>query len=156
MMKKIYGSLLMIWLVTSGMTYAFAEEACDNAVDAADSMDLNQKECDYSDKGLNGFLQKAFKKGNEGAVLSTSNSDSVQPQAQIASTAAVTNQVQGGLKSVPVLSVEVDQWANVALAKNQLLPKIMERCTKGFSLLNENYRSLPMGRIELSLHYSCL
>lgn len=155
-MKKIYGSLLIIWLATSGMTYAFAEDTCDNAVDAADSMDLNQKECDYSDKGLNGFLQKAFKKGNEGAVLSTSDADGVQPQAQMASTAVVTSQAQNGLKNVPVLSVEVDQWANVALAKNQLLPKIMERCTKGFSLLNESYRSLPMGRIELSLHYSCL
>lgn len=155
-MKKIYGSLLIIWLATSGMTYVFAEDTCDNAVDAADSMDLNQKECDYSDKGLNGFLQKAFKKGNEGAVLSTSDADGVQPQAQMASTAVVTSQVQNGLKNAPVLSVEVDQWANVALAKNQLLPKIMERCTKGFSLLNESYRSLPMGRIELSLHYSCL
>jgi hypothetical protein len=155
-MKKIYGSLLIIWLATSGMTYVFAEDTCDNAVDAADSMDLNQKECDYSDKGLNGFLQKAFKKGNEGAVLSTSDADGVQPQAQMASTAVVTSQVQNGLKNVPVLSVEVDQWANVALAKNQLLPKIMERCAKGFSLLNESYRSLPMGRIELSLHYSCL
>lgn len=155
-MKKIYGSLLIIWLATSGMTYVFAEDTCDNAVDAADSMDLNQKECDYSDKGLNGFLQKAFKKGNEGAVLSTSDADGVQPQAQMASTAVVTSQTQNGLKNVPVLSVEVDQWANVALAKNQLLPKIMERCTKGFSLLNESYRSLPMGRIELSLYYSCL
>lgn len=139
---------------------AFAEDECGNAVDAADSMNVNQKECDYSDKGLNGFLQKAFKKGSEGAVLNTSSgSDTTQAQAQLGATTTglVAAQVHGAeLKNAMVLTVEVDQWANVSLAKNQLLPKVMERCNKGFNLLNESYRSLPMGRIELSLHYTCL
>ena len=34
---------------------------CAAAVDAADSMNVNKPDCVYSNEGLNGFLQKAFK-----------------------------------------------------------------------------------------------
>lgn len=54
------------------------------------------------------------------------------------------------------LDVEVDQWANVALARTQLLPKAMEKCDKGFSIQDENYRQLAMGRIALNIEFICL
>ncbi len=135
----IHGCLICLAAVMFGMVPAvFAEDECGNAVDAADSMDVNRKDCDYSDKGLNGFLQKAFKKSDEGAVLKTS---SAQPQK---------------IDGVMELSVEIETWANVALAKQQMLPKLMERCPKGFSLVGEGYLPLPMGRIQLVLQYQCL
>lgn len=151
-MKKLCCSLLVIWLATGGISAAFAEEECANAVDAADSMNVNQKDCDYSDKGLNGFLQKAFKKGSEGAVLNTSAE--VNGEQAVSKVAAEENISASREKTV--LSVEVEQWANVGLAKNQLLQKVMERCSKGFNVQGEIYRPLPMGRIELSLEYHCL
>lgn len=151
-MKKLCCSLLVIWLATGGISAAFAEEECANAVDAADSMNVNQKDCDYSDKGLNGFLQKAFKKGSEGAVLNTSAEVNGE---QAASKVAAEENISASREKI-VLSVEVEQWANVGLAKNQLLQKVMERCRKGFNVQGETYRPLPMGRIELSLEYHCL
>lgn len=151
-MKKLCCSLLVIWLTAGGISAAFAEEECANAVDAADSMNVNQKDCDYSNKGLNGFLQKAFKKGEEGAVLNTSSEVNIE-QAAI-KVAAEENNTTSIDKTV--LSVEVEQWANVVLAKTQLLQKVMERCSKGFNVEGETYRPLPMGRIQLSLEYQCL
>lgn len=152
-MKKLCCSLLVIWLAAGGISAAFAEEECANAVDAADSMNVNQKDCDYSDKGLNGFLQKAFKKGSEGAVLSTSAEEHT-PQAE--STSNVSGENISPPKDTAALSIEVDQWASVALAKVQLLQKIMGQCNKGFSVLGETYRPLPMGRIQMTLEYRCL
>ncbi len=148
----------IVLAVTFPVQASDANKECEAAVDAADSMNVNQKGCDYSDKGLNGFLQKAFKKGDEGAVLSTSaNNEKKQVQSVAAGQAYDSGlEKKTSLKGVPVLSVEVDQWANVSLAKNQLLPKIMERCSKGFSVTGESYRALPMGRIELTIHYACL
>lgn len=137
-------------------TGVFAEDDCGTAVDAADSMNVNQKECDYSDKGLNGFLQKAFKKGEEGAVLKTSTGDTGSQASTPASTSATEEGNYSALINTAVFSVEVDQWANIPLAKNQLLPKVMARCNKGFRLMDESYRPLPMGRIELTVRYSCL
>lgn len=129
-------------LLTAAVTLTshslIASEECGNAVDAADSMNVNQKECDYSDQGLNGFLQKAFKKSDEGAVLKTSTEKPEQT------------------KDVMEQGVEVETWANVALAKQQLLPKLMERCPKGFRLVGEYFSPLPMGRIQLVIQYSCL
>lgn len=136
---------------------SFAEDECGSAVDAADSMNVNQKECDYSDKGLNGFLQKAFKRGEEGAVLKTSTGEATDQSVNVAANeVAVEGEGNRELKRSDFLSVEVDQWANIPLAKNQLMPKVMARCNKGFRLLDESYRPLPMGRIELIVKYSCL
>ncbi|HSC66776.1 MAG TPA: hypothetical protein VLC79_03725 [Cellvibrio sp.] len=130
---------------------AYADDNCASAVDAADSMNVNQKDCDYTNEGLNGVLHKAFKKGSEGAVLETAEAKSaVAPVAAVA--AVQTNKVTDTNLS---LRVEVDQWSNVALARTQLLPKAMEKCPKGFSVQRENYRPLPMGRIDLTIEFTC-
>lgn len=148
-----------ILLILSAVT--FAEDDCGNAVDAADSMNVNQQGCDYSDEGLNGFLQKAFKKGDEGAVLNRSRSETgaekqFKKDAIAADEIPSVAQNPAKLNNTAVLSVVVDQWAKVPLAKNQLLPKIMEQCNSGFQVLSEIYRPQAMGRIELSVEYSCL
>ena len=130
---------------------ALAEEDCDPAVDAADSMNVNQRECDYSDKGLNGFLQKAFKKGEDGAVLETGSAE----KASSTKVQPVLAKAQINEGQYFTLSVEVDQWANLPVARAQLLPKALERCVKGFSVTGEHYRSLAMGRIELRLQFEC-
>lgn len=138
-------------LVFSASVWAEREEECVAAVDAADSMNVNQKDCDYSDKGLNGFLQKAFKKGEEGAVLETSSAE--KPAAEAIKPGLA--KAQKSDSQYFTMTIEVDQWANLPVARAQLLPKALEQCGKGFSVTGEHYRSLAMGRIELRLQFEC-
>ncbi|MEN0035894.1 MAG: hypothetical protein AAGC78_02450 [Cellvibrio sp.] len=145
-------AIIMLGLMAS---FAYADDKCGSAVDEADSMNVNKKNCDYSDEGLNGFLQKAFKKGEEGAVLSTSQA---KESAGVKSDQPALRKTNETLSTAAnfLLSTEVDQWANVPVARNQLLPKAMEKCERGFAVHQENYRPLPMGRIGLSIVFSCL
>ena len=150
-MKPI--AILMLLIAFSAQADDQMDADCVAAVDAADSMNMNQKECDYSDEGLNGFLQKAFKKGEDGAVLETAT------QKDAAGTAtAQPVQTLGAAKDTDRnfrLRVEVDQWANLSVARAQLLPKALEKCGAGFSIVGEHYRALAMGRIELALSFQC-
>lgn len=134
----------------------YADDTCGNAVDAADSMNVNQQGCDYTKEGLNGALHKAFKRGSEGAVLETTAKSPADPKTQTNALAATTANKTLLNKTQFVLSVEVDQWPSVALARTQLLPKAMERCAQGFTVEREHYRSLAMGRIALSMEFSCI
>lgn len=148
--------LAIFWLGLCVALPVSANDNCEAAVDAADSMKVNQDDCDYTDKGLNGFLQKAFKKGSEGAVLETGVENSIDEEKSTAGIA--TEQMKSRISAIKIfsLSVEVDQWPSVALARTQLLPKALERCAKGFSVERENYRPLAMGRISLDIEFICL
>lgn len=146
--------LAIFWLFLCIAVPVASNENCEAAVDAADTMNVNQRDCDYSNEGLNGFLQKAFKKGNEGAVLETQATKSGNEKKSTGAAERVKNAVDAA--EIFSLDVEVDQWANVALARTQLLPKAMEKCDKGFSIQDENYRQLAMGRIALNIEFICL
>lgn len=135
---------------------AYADDGCGAAVDAADSMNLNQKDCDYSDKGLNGVLHKAFKKSSEGAVLEVVAENPADEKMPATGGAKNLPSKSIQTKKVFSLSVEVDQWSSIALTRTQLLPKAMEQCAKGFSVVRENYRPLTMGRISLDIEFICL
>jgi hypothetical protein len=134
---------------------AHADGNCESAVDAADAMNVNQKGCDYTDEGLNGVLHKAFKQGSEGAVLETSVEAPANATKQVSVIAGTQANKNVEEPKYLLLQVEVDQWPSVALARAQLLPKAMEQCPKGFSIVRENYRPLAMGRIALSIEFSC-
>lgn len=146
--------ILVVIISACCATQVYADDTCENAVDTADAMNVNEQDCDYSDKGLNGFLQKAFKQGSEGAVLETEATDSVDKKKSVSGTPAA-NKALSATKFFS-LSIEVDQWSSVALARTQLLPKAMEQCVKGFSVGSENYRPLAMGRISLSIEFICV
>ncbi len=139
-----------------------AKKNCEAAVDAADSMNVNQQDCDYSNEGLNGFLQKAFKKGEEGAVLETTGAEKNTTAPTTQDAPATQEASAQGLRTSKqkveqnfILRVEVDQWANLPVARAQLLPKALEKCGNGFAIIGEHYRSLAMGRIELALTFQC-
>lgn len=118
---------------------AIAEDDCEAAVDAADAMNVNQKPCDYSDKGLNGVLHRAF------ANKSAENTETI----------AETSVSQGASPTF-LLRAQADQWANVPLAKTQLLPQALAQCENGFKIVAEEYRPLKMGKIEITLQCICL
>lgn len=65
----------LLFVLTLGLgAWVKADEECVAAVDAAESMDVNQKQCDYSDTGLNGVLHRAFAKKTtpDGAITENS------------------------------------------------------------------------------------
>jgi hypothetical protein len=157
---KLSSYSLSLFVVVGSIcaSFAAADDNCAAAVDAADSMNVNQKECDYTKEGLNGALHKAFKRGSEGegAVLNAPAEKSL-PAAKSESVLAAKKINKAVVNATHFsLSVEVDQWPSVALARVQLLPKAMEKCPKGFAIQGEQYRPLAMGRIELSVAFSCL
>lgn len=138
MLKK--SVLITLYLIGAcGINIAIAEENCDAAVDAADAMNVNQKPCDYSDKGLNGVLHKAF------ANKSAKNTETI----------AEASVYQGASPNF-LLRAQADQWANVSLAKTQLLPQALAQCENGFRIVAEEYRPLKMGKIEVTLQGVCL
>ncbi len=148
--------VLAVMISVCCATQSYADDTCENAVDAADSMNVNQQDCDYTEEGLNGVLHKAFKKGSEGAVLET---DAENPgDGKMPTTGGAKNLPSKPIQTKKVfsLSVEVDQWSSVVLARTQLLPKAMEQCANGFSVVREDYLPLAMGRISLGIEFICL
>lgn len=152
---KLLAALMLLVTFSVQANDKTAKE-CEAAVDSADSMNVNQPDCDYSDKGLNGFLQKAFKKGEEGAVLETgSSSEKIDGTATNPSALQKNKVIDNNSNKNFTLSVEADQWSSVPAARARLLPKALETCGEGFAITGEHYRSLPIGRIELSLQFKC-
>lgn len=138
-------------LAFSAALPVFAEEECVPAVDAADAMNVNQSECDYSKEGLNGFLHNAFDKNDTATVVAASGA--------VAATGGSAHVADGAVPAVGAvheLSVEVDKWSRMPDMRNQLLPKAMEICPDGFVVKGERYRPRAKGKILLVIEFSCL
>lgn len=134
-----------------------AEDECGSAVDAADSMNVNKPNCDYSKEGLNGYLHKAFNKNEAGgAVLAAAPATANVAAASGSPTTVAGTNVNAEVSAVHKLSVEVEQWSLVNEARSQLLPKALELCTNGFSVERESYRPKGMGRIAITVEFACL
>ena len=146
----------------SAVVYAQDNKNCEAAVDAAASMNMNQKECDYSDKGLNGFLQKAFKRGEEGATLETGANTGTNKEAANKNNIQKSEEKLEKNKSEKVgaknflLSLDVLQWSDTSGARIQLLSKAMEKCGQGFTVLEETYRILADGSLGLAMRFECV
>lgn len=126
------------------------DDKCAAAVDVADSMNVNHQGCDYSDKGLNGALHRAFKKnsakGDESPASGISPSVNT-PNAEVPGTSKKSLKI--------VLTDEADQWSAVQSIRAGILAKAMKVCTNGFVVIGESYKPLASGRIEMSLHIQC-
>ncbi len=144
--------LAIFLMAFSAALPVFAEEECVPAVDAADAMNVNQKECDYSNEGLNGYLHNAMHKSETGTAVATTTI--------VASGATAATQVQSGngteFGAVHELSVEVTKWSRVSDARAQLLPDAMEICPDGFAVKGEKYRPRAKNKILLVIEFSCL
>lgn len=59
--------------------------------------------------------------------------------------------------SIPApISVEFSGWMQATQAKQQLLPRILAECPHGFTIVGETYKPLSMGKIQLSINYTCV
>jgi hypothetical protein len=142
----------------SAAVYAQNDKNCEAAVDAAASMNMNQSECDYSNKGLNGFLQKAFKKGEEGATLETSNNTEKANNNNIQEAEKKSDKSKLEKTSAKnfILNAETIQWADLTVLRTQLLSKAMEKCGTSFTVAGETYRLLTGGKLELAMRFECI
>ena len=142
----------------STVVCAQGDKNCEAAVDAAASMNMNQPECDYSDKGLNGYLKKAFKKNEDGATLETGDNKEVVGKNNIQE----SENKLGKIKPEKVraesflLNTEATQWADISAVRMPLLAKAMEKCGTGFTISEETYRALAGGRLKLTMRFECI
>ncbi|RYY74935.1 MAG: hypothetical protein EOO52_11495 [Gammaproteobacteria bacterium] len=152
---KLQHSLAIILFLSAG-AYAQNDKSCEAAVDAAASMNMNQPDCDYTDKGLNGFLHKAFKKDEEGAVLETSKEGGSKEKSPASEKNAEQNKSEKVVTKSFLLSIKATQWSELTSARTQLLSKAMEKCETGFSVSGENYHVAEKGKLELSMRFECM
>ena len=145
-------AIFMLLLLAHG---AYAEEdECPAAVDAAEAQDHNRyKNCDYSDKGLNGVLHRALagKKNETGEDEKPQETKSTKAQALVEKNQkpAEKNEVQknGEFSSAQQLHV----------VKFSLLEKLALECTKGFVVEGERYLPVINSKsMKLELIYHCL
>lgn len=141
--------LAIFLLALCAVLPVFAEEECVPAVDAAEAMNVNQPECDYSDEGLNGFLHNSVnKKETSTAVVASGTATATQAQA-VAGT-------HTDISAVHELSVEIAKWSRLPDVRAQLLPKAMDICPDGFAIKGERYRPRAKGNILLVIDFTCL
>ncbi|WP_323815695.1 hypothetical protein [Cellvibrio sp. NN19] len=145
--------LAIFLMVFSAALPVFAEEECVPAVDAADAMNVNQKECDYSNEGLNGYLHNAMNKSETGTAVATTT---IAASGAAAATQAQSVNGAAQFGAVHELSVEVTKWSRVSDARAQLLPDAMEICPDGFAVKGEKYRPRAKNKILLVIEFSCL
>ena len=156
-------SILICLYFLSTTVYAQSDKNCEAAVDAAASMNMNQPECDYSDKGLNGYLKRAFKKGEEGATLATDDPKATANENKIredgnkleSSELKKSKPEKNSIKNF-LLNAEAVQWADTSVVRTQLLAKAMEECGKGFMITEEAYRALAGGKLKLTMRFECV
>lgn len=142
-MKKLLQGIFLGYLSLSlSLVWAGAdEEDCIAAVDAMDSMNVNQKLCDYSNSGLNGVIHKAFNdKGDSSAE---------QKQDSAAVAEASTAQL------VKVLAIDVASEKHLAAVRSTAVYQALATCPAGFSLVRESYRPKSQKAIELMFEYQC-
>ena len=131
------------------------------AVDAAASMNMNQADCDYSNKGLNGVLHKAFKRGEEGATLETNTDANTNKDLANKNNIQQSSEKLEKNKSEKInaksflLNTEATKWVDTFTVRIQLLSNAMEKCGKGFTVLEETYRPLASGSLGLTMRFEC-
>lgn len=129
---------LPLWAESSSSS---AKGDCPAAVDAADAMNVNRQDCDYSKEGLNGVLHRVFKKSEEGARL-----DTVAAPAPAATAEGIGMQ----------LRLQLADISQAASGKHQLLAKALLACPQGFQVTSETYKPAAKPAVELSLDIRCL
>lgn len=149
-MKKIITICML--LLTTHFVYA-AEDECPPAAEMAEAQNHNAyKNCDYSDKGLNGVLHRALaKKGESGEVTKE------EKEAKNESTKAVEKAQKNSDKTVSLKDDEFASPQQLQSVKFVLLERLASECTKGFVVEGERYLPVTNSKaMKLQLIYHCL
>lgn len=140
--------LIIIGLLLAGINMAYAEEECPPAADAAEAQNPNAfKNCDYSDKGLNGVLHRAWAK-------KTAESDNNEAPAQPKSDKAVVKE-----EVAPKDSLADSEFNSAQQLQNlrfNLVQKAARECPRGFVVENEKFLPASGKMLKLELIYHCV
>ncbi len=150
-MNKILTTFML--LVLAHCVYA-GDEECPAAVDAAEAQNHNlYKNCDYSDKGLNGVLHRALagknKEANEDEPSRDTKAVEPRPAADKSQKTTDKNEAQ---KTGEFASAQ-----QLQLVKLNALENLAQECTKGFVVEGERYLPVINSKaMKLELIYHCL
>lgn len=148
-MKNI---LITLAFVSVAQICFAAEEECPPAADAAEAQNHNlYKNCDYSNKGINGVLHRAMtKKKLESDETTPPNKISdVKEDSNITSVA----EKNAGVQKKPGIN-SAQQLQQLRLAS---LEKLAQECVNGFVVEGERYLPRPdSNALKLELIYHCL
>lgn len=140
-MKKI----LLLTLLFAGT--ASADEECPSAAEMAEAQNPNAyKDCDYSDKGLNGILHRTFKKKADKEEANVPADKSVE---------VVAKEEQVVVKNT-LLKGEFNSAQQLQSLRFSLIQKASADCPKGFLLESEKYLPQADKTLKLELLYHCL
>lgn len=142
---------------------AFAEDECEPAVDAANRVNPNEnKNCDYTNTGLNGVLHRAFAKKSEKAAEENPSAEAaVAGKAVTDKVATEKTEARDVLNETAVKSLAASaefsspqQLQNLRFA---LIQQTSRECVKGFVIEGERYLPIPKSKaMKLELIYHCL
>lgn len=146
-MKNIFA--LCVLLTLANIAYA-DEDECPAAVDVAEAQNQNlYKNCDYSQKGLNGVLHRAL------AGKKSDDNDN-ETDSESSKTPAEKNQKVAS-KTEPLKEGEFGSAQQLQSVKFLLLEKISLECPKGFVVESERYSPVPNNKtMKLELAHHCL
>lgn len=165
--------MFVVILISSFAGAGELNDDCETAVDAADRLgsDVN-KECDYSNVGLNGVLHRALankekasidKKANDVKLNTEDNSEISNKKIAEASSAGVAQKDSATINSgiakrplPPVVSAEFGTSQQLATARYDLVRKIARECPAGFVMNEERYLPTENNLLKLELIYRCL
>lgn len=147
-MKKIV--CLFVLLISAPLSFA-AEDECPPAAEAAEAQNHNlYKNCDYSDKGINGVLHRALAKKKEAA-----DEESVSDEKSNGKTTQ-----EKTIKELGTELTKIDEFnspAQLQLVKYSALQRLAHECTKGFVVDGERYLPVANSKfLKLELIYRCL
>lgn len=104
----------------------WAEEKCEHAVDQADSLNVNLKECDGEKTGLNAAIHNYFNREAGSKSSSSSSEGGIHPENQ-QSLDKPREMLSGVISSAEALTNE----------RYQLIQRILKECPKGVDLSKE-------------------
>lgn len=154
---------LVVMLCSSALVFAAElDDSCESAVDAADKVGSPiNKECDYSNTGLNGVLHRAFAKkekvGDDENSNDATNTEANNKNAQTTIGTAPINSVATDVVK-PLLRVITAEFGGVqqlAAVRYELIRRASEDCITGFLLEKESYLPAENKLLKLQLTYSC-
>ena len=154
-MKKYL--LVFVMLFSSAV---FADDECEAAVDAANRVNPNEnKNCDYSNTGLNGVLHRAFaKKSAEDKTSAESVVADKVVTDKVATEKSETRDAvnEAAVKSL-VASAEFSSPQQLQNLRFGLIQQTARECAKGFVVEGERYLPVPKSKAtKLELIYHCL
>jgi hypothetical protein len=138
MTTKFGVQLGLLLMGLAGFSAIACAQDCIDAVDATDTMNLNATICSDKKSGINGAIHRALN--------SPEKPLSDEPLQKTATKLMARHHSY---------SVALENWSGLTVAKATLFQRALMDCEKGFSIAQERYMPLAMGRIEFTLDVNC-